>query len=93
MIRRTRVGSEELKQGVTQGSGHFVPRQRTGGCVNREGVASMGGGKTRLGIRMGVGIRQIRLDVKYWGIIDKVNASNMEERTGRGGIIHIDESD
>ena len=93
MVSRARVGSEELKQGVTQGIRHFAPRLRTSSCVNREGVASMGGREPRLGIGMRVGVREIRLDVKYWGIIDKVNASDMEERTGRGGIIHIDESD
>lgn len=93
MVSRARVGRKELKQGVTQGSGHFTPRLWTGSCVNREGVASMGGREPRLGIGMRVGVREIRLDVEYGRVIDKVNASDMEKRTGRGGIIHIDEAD
>lgn len=53
----------------------------------------MGGREPRLGIGMRVGVREIRLDVEYGRVIDKVNASDMEKRTGRGGIIHIDETD
>lgn len=93
MVSRARVGRKELKQGVTQGSGHLAPSLRAGSSVNREGVASMGGRETRLGIGMRVGVREIRLDVEYRRVIDKVNASDMEKRTERGGIVNIDEAD